>query len=481
MSVFSIVKASMLEGKACLLKYALYQLKNRKSYLILGSLLVLLTLCVTSLYYLNRPYAETTADTSGYLAVVNQLSLYGNPLNAFRLPVYPLFILIVCALTGRGNLLAVSIVQGGLFVLTALEFYILVAFIFRRSWLAFLVSLVVGTNVILIAYSKPIMTEGLALWLLTTNILITIYILRTWNLRLLKVQAIFLVLLLFTRPEWLLLPLLLVCYLLFLSRDHLLFKPLMKRAIIVCSVLYALIGVYVASNAIVNHYVGLTTVENMNLVGKVIQYRMYNEATPEYASTQRIIARYAEHGQTSPYKILGAEPELAVNNAQPVSDFARSIILNHPVEFIAKTVPLLLPSLIDYYPVSIIPPPPSASKSLYAPSAAILAWLLSVHRSVYACNGLFPLCALPWLLLLCSRWGRKQMVVQAMSLVVLIALTGIIITALGGYYMTDDMRVHIVFDPLIILTVWGTLLYSLGIATTYCWKTISGYRSKTLA
>jgi hypothetical protein len=141
----------------------------------------------------------------------------------------------------------------------------------------------------------------------------------------------------------------------------------------------------------------------------------------------------------------------------------------------------LLPSLIDYYPESIIPPPPSASKSLYAPSAAILAWLLSVHRIVYTCNGLFPLCALPWLVLLCSRRGRKQMVVQAMSLVVLIALTGIIITALGGYYMADDMRVHIVFDPLIILTVWGTLLYGLGIVTTYCWKTISGYRSKTLA
>lgn len=446
------------------IKWILSKIGNARSYFLFGSCVVLLTLLVTTLYYLNRPYVEVGADTPGYLAVVNQMRLNGNPLNVFRLPIYPLFILLICALTGRDNLLAVGIVQGCLFVLTAAEFYALVALIFRRGWLAFIISVLVGTNVILLSYSKPIMTEGFSLWLLTTSVLIAITLMHTWNLRLVWTQTVFLLLLIFTRPEWVIYPLLILGYTLCAARHHAFMRHLLRKVLTACCILYVLIGSYVAANIIMNHYVGLTSVENMNLIGKVIQYRMYNEAIPEYQSTARIITRYVEHGQTSPYQILGKEPELAVNNAQPVGDFARSIILRHPLEFVLKTIPFLGSSLVDYIPVSIVA---GAGTSIHGPYGNVIAELTSIYAVLYRSNALFPLCALLWLVLLCFRSTRKYRLVQVMGLVVMTVLWGIVITALGGYYLTDEMRVHVVFDPLITLTVWGTFFYGLELIVSY--------------
>lgn len=446
------------------IKWILSKIGNARGYFLFGSCVVLLTLSVTTLYYLNRPYVEVGADTPGYLAVVNQMRLNGNPLNVFRLPVYPFFILLISALAGRDNLLAVSIVQGGLFVFTAAEFYVLVALVFRRSWLAFIISVLVGTNVILLSYSKPIMTEGFSLWLLTTSILIAITLMHTWNLRLVWTQTVFLLLLIFTRPEWVIFPILLFGYTLLVARQHIFLRPLLRSVLTACCILYFLVGSYIAANVIVNHYMGLTSVENMNLIGKVMQYRMYNEAPPEYQSTARIIARYVEHGQTSPYQILGKEPELAVNNAQPVGAFARSIILRHPLEFVLKTVPFLGSSLVDYIPVSIVD---GVGTSIHGPYGNVIAKLTSLYAVLYRSNALFPVCALFWLILLGFRSTRRHRLVQVMGLVVMTVLWGIVVTALGGYYLTDEMRVHVVFDPLITLTVWGTILYGLGLMVSY--------------
>jgi hypothetical protein len=54
-----------------------------------------------------------------------------------------------------------------------------------------------------------------------------------------------------------------------------------------------------------------------------------------------------------------------------------------------------------------------------------------------------------------------------MGFITLVVVYALVITTLGGYYETDYMRVHIVFDPQIILLVWGSLglgVYQLGAA-----------------
>ena len=187
-----------------------------QKYTFWGSMVLVLAIIVTVCSFLNYPHPITTADTGSYFVSVRQLQATGNPVHPWRLPVYPLFIVLIYAVSGHGNLMAVSIVQGALFVLTALEFYILAALILKRGWLAFLISLFVSTNLILLSYSKPIMTEGLSLWLLTTLVLCANYFAKTLQVSMLWLLAICMLLLCFTRPEWLFFPIFLYVYLFFL-------------------------------------------------------------------------------------------------------------------------------------------------------------------------------------------------------------------------------------------------------------------------
>ena len=107
-------------------------LRSQK-YTFWGGIVLVIAILVTVCSFLNYPHPITTIDTPSYFASVRQLQATGNPVNSWRLPVYPLFIVLMYAVAGQGNLMAVSIVQGALFVLTALEFYILTALILKRG------------------------------------------------------------------------------------------------------------------------------------------------------------------------------------------------------------------------------------------------------------------------------------------------------------------------------------------------------------
>jgi len=108
----------------------------------------------------------------------------------------------------------VSVAQAILFILATLELYVLALFVLRYAWMALLVCLLVGTNLALLSYVKPIMSEALALWLLISLALAIVIFLRTLRIPLLWVVALSTLLLFMTRPEWIYLPILLsVCLL----------------------------------------------------------------------------------------------------------------------------------------------------------------------------------------------------------------------------------------------------------------------------
>ena len=431
--------------------------KENRASLYLGLALFLITGCITLVYYLSTPLVEITADTPGYLNALHQLQTTGNPVNAFRLPTYSLFLLLVYALTGQGNLMAVSIAQGLLFLCATLELYLLTLLITRQKWIAFCVGLLVGTNVILLSYIKPIMTEGLSLWLLMTILLGSVLFLRTLRYRFFWLASICTLFLLFTRPEWIFLPCLLFPYLLIRTRKRLAFRAVLLRMLSAFLVIYLCIGGYIMANKWVNDIASLSTVSNLNLIGKMIQYHMQDE-TPYNPSLSRIYDQFMREGETSPYQILDKAPELRAHNAQASADFARAIILHHPVQFFLDSLPLFFTSLYHYYPVGLLQTQPQAA----GPYAPFVYALLSFQQMLYTMNILFPLCALCWLICCCYRKTRHSFCVLDMGFIALVVIYAVVITTLGGYYESDYMRVHIVFDPLITLVIWGTL--GLGIS-----------------
>lgn len=423
------------------------QAEERLLSLYVGIFLFLIIICVVFVYYGNAPFVERGPDTPGYLAAAYHLQITGIPVDYFRLPTYSFFLLGIYALAGQNHLMAVSAAQGILFVCATMEIYFLTLLVTQRKWLAFCVGLLVGTNIILLYNVKLIMTEGLSLWLLTTIIFSIILFLKNRRPLFLWISSACLLLLIFARPEWVPFPCLLFLYVILSTRKKL---PMWKVILPVASslaVMYLLIAAYIYANARINHLASLSVVSNMNLIGKVLQYRMQNQ-TPYDPYLSHIYDSYVRQGQISPYYITYHVHGLNDNYAQASAHWAENIILHHPVEFLVKSIPPFFTSLYYYPPFST----PIAHGKFFSGINA----LLQVHVFLSITNILFLPCALIWIILCCHRKTRHIFSIQAMGLLALTVTYALIITTLGGYTDGDYLRVHVVFDPLITLVVWGS-------------------------
>ena len=414
-----------------------------------GIVVCIITIITITCLYLNYPQPVRDADTGSYFPSVQQLQQYWNPVHPWRLPGYPLLIVLVYALAGQNNLMAVSCVQAALFVLSVLEIYAIAILLLKRVWIACVVSLLLGTNVLLLCYVRAIMSEGLALWLLTTLALLMMGYLRTKRLRYFWLTMLLHLLLLFTRPEWVLLPVI-TCVFLFAIEKRTHWRRLFWHSVLALSMIYLLVGGYIAINATQNHYTGLSFVTNMNLMGKILQYGMQDEAPPEYTKEVQVIDSFIRHGNRDPYQILAVIPSLGNNHAAGAATMSITIMLHHPLEFLWKSVPYLFSTLTVYYHSNKDP-------VVGAPFYPFLSLLHTFNRVFYNTNALFPLCGLFRMVLLFRR-TRHSLQVLGMAFVVLIVAYGDIITTLAGYFDWDYIRFHTVFTPLMMLTIWGTLL-----------------------
>lgn len=414
-------------------------------YLFFGAILFLTTTLLVARYYTNTPRPEPLPDTWSYLYAVDRFQQHGQLVNFWRLPGYPLFIVGVYALLGQGNLGGVSLVQAMLFVLAAIEIYILCILVLKRTWIAFLVGSLVGLNTPLLSFVKPIMSEPLALWMVVSLALACVFFLSTLQARRLWLVTLCLVLLMFTRPEWIFLPLPLFGYLLLVALWRGRARRLLLHALASVFLLYALLGGYIYINATQNHLGGLTSIEDINALGKVLQYNMQDEALPQYAHVSKILDGYVHQGIKDPYVVLAREPSITVELA---GEYGRSTIERHPVEFLIKSVPFFFSSLTFFYEET----PPNVHFSRY------INWIDAVFQRLYLLNIGFPFCAEIWLVLLFWRRTRELRMIQMMGSIVLLSLYGLLSLALGTYRTYDYMRLHTLFDPLTILIMWATIL-----------------------
>ncbi|GCE24080.1 hypothetical protein [Dictyobacter kobayashii] len=421
-------------------------------------LLTILTGTVVIAFYANHPRAELLPDTWSYLYVADRIANTGQLVNTWRLPIYPLFISTIYAIAGQGNIEAVSSAQAILFILATLEIYTLAALIFQRRWLAFILGLLVGANLTLLSYVKPLMSEGMGLWLLTSLVLTTLLFMKTFRRRLLWLIAFWMLLLFMTRPEWLYLPPLLFAYILLLAswKHHL--RRLLPHALAALLVLYSIVGGYIFINATQNNFVGTTWITNINLLGKVLQYNMQDHSdpsNPQYVAITHMLDSDGKKNIHDPYFIMGRQPAFFADNLSTIAKYSEYIILHHPKTFILKTVPLFFSSLTAYAQESGI-----TTTAIFAHPLSIL------HQAsyiFYSSNGLFPLFALFWLALFCFKRYRQKPIVQIMGLLILICIYGIVLTTTGGYRDYDYMRIYVLFDPLLIIIIWGTLLGGLAL------------------
>jgi 4-amino-4-deoxy-L-arabinose transferase-like glycosyltransferase len=414
-----------------------------------GVVVALLTTVAVLLYYLNKPGLELDPDTPTYVTVAQYYATKGWGIDVVRLPGYPILMWLVFKFAGANNLGAMQITQAALFVVATVELYVLLCLIQQRIAIAVVVALLVGTNLIMLSYVKAILSEGLELFLVVNLALAIIwYLQRPGWLRLWVIAGIALALFM-TRPEWMYFPALLFPFLFLVACWQGKWRQVLPHALAALILLYVVLGAYIHSNWETNQCNCVTYVQNINLLGKIMQYHMQNEAPPQYAAMARLVNRFVSRGDVDPWDVKRSNYAPAMlNGYELMGTYSQAIILHHPVEYVLKSVPVGVSSLATTAPFKPI--------HTHGPNATLLDKLQGFSMLILSSMILFPIVALFWWVWLLRRRKAASLLVLGMAALSLMGLYGFAVTTLGGYVYYP--RLHTPFDPLMIAVVWGSLL-----------------------
>lgn len=422
-------------------------------YLVWGGALLALTSLVALCYYANLAVPGVDPDTPAYLGQAHHILDAGRFVDPARLPGYPTLIALVFLFTGRVNLGAVSTLQAILYVLATLELYAALCLVVRRAWVAALIALPVAVNTHLLSYVHPILSEGLALFLVTTLALALVIFLRWPGSRSLWGVTGALLALFLTRPEWMYLPIPLFAVLLVFAARHGLSRRLLPVAAVALGVLYGTLGGYVVLNRVENSCTCVTYISNLNLLGKVMQYRMEREAPPRYDHVTRLVTAHLARGDADPWNVIREDyPPLKRDYYALAGDYSLAIIRAHPVEFVAKSAPVVAATLTTVNPFRPIDPGGPFAPPLLLLNAGIELLMRFGLR-------FFPLLGVGWLVWALWPWHEARrasspLVAEAMGLLTLLGGYGLTLTVFGGYVYFARLRAP--YAPLLLTVVWGS-------------------------
>jgi hypothetical protein len=295
---------------------------------------------------------------------------------------------------------------------------------------------------------RPLLSEGLALFLLATLALALVLALRWPGARTYWGVTLALLALFLTRPEWIYLPIPLFAVLLLLAWRHGQLRRLLPTVALALGLLYGTLGGYVILNRVQNDCACVTYISNVNLLGKVMQYRMEREAPPQYAAMTQLVSAHVARGDADPWNVIREDyPPLHRDYFALAGEYSSAIIRAHPVEFVAKSGPVADATLTTVNPFL----PIDSQGPFAAPLLAINAAITTLMRKLLP---LFPLLGAAWLLWM-LWWRRKPSVLtDAMGFFALLGGYGLALTVFGGYVYYARLRAP--YTPLLLIVVWGS-------------------------
>jgi hypothetical protein len=268
-----------------------------------------------------------TQDTPSFLTAAHRIIHHGNPVDAMRTPGYPLLL----ALTGESPRVAM-VAQAVLFVLSAVGVAFLAQRATRRWWAGLVTGVYFSASSYQLEWLRTIGSEMLAIFLLTAVacFAVTFRPSRLWP------SAGVVCVLVFTRLEFVLLPVLLLVLILvgrYGRRTNL-------QAVAAAAGIYALLAVYAAANGAMNGYTGISVVSPINQFGKVLQYRMRDEdVTARYPRTAAAVEEYlaGPDAESGPYTLALRRPWIAADHWKIAGDYAAAMVRARPVEFLVES------------------------------------------------------------------------------------------------------------------------------------------------
>ena len=300
----------------------------------------------------RHPLAFQLPDSPSYISLGSLLLAHpslSNLFDAYRTPGYPVALAVIGGVQGQVAGDGVVFVQAGLMVLTAFELYVLTFGLTGSSIAAGLAGFIFATNVRLLDWERLIMTEALAIFLVATTVLAF----WQWMRHRRRVWAVGFtaasILAVLTRPSLIYLPICLV--LLLVAGDR---KRWLPAALLGAAIYAPLLGYGIVNDRLHPH-AGLSAISNINLLGKVLEYRMQGEGDPGRFPTLWQGITNLPKGDADPYHILQANPQSMGPDYWDAYRFSQDIVLSHPIEYVEKSAGDLVQEWLAV-PYAYIPP-----------------------------------------------------------------------------------------------------------------------------
>lgn len=402
--------------------------------LALGALVLLAQLVLLA----SHPPIPGGPDSDEYLAAAHNILVHGHFADPLRTPGYPLLLAIIFLLRGTQDLTAVVFVQAGLLLAATFELYLLAVRLSRRVWLACALAALFGANLLVIDWEYSIRPEALAIWTLITLFLLIERLLVALRTRTLLAVAALLFCAIMVRPVDILLPALLALALsariLWTGATRRHRREQIVRVGAMALMVYALTAGYVLYNGATTGYAGLSEASNVNIFGKVIEYRLQDlPVSPPLTPLQRATAQFVEAKGPGEWSIRGQPWAFAqqygytTDHYAPLAAYGQYVALHYPERYLPLT---LREGVMDWL----------AGPPVYAPWHQWLASraLYALSRLVFQAYLLLPLLAV--LLLLHLRQHPRDHVTFLLLLLLATLTLAIALAAVGCYDEAPRLR-----------------------------------------
>jgi len=311
-------------------------------FLIAAFIIFVLSLFVKLSYFNSLQKVLMFPDSYEYLSAAEKIKSLNVEIS--RVPGYPVFLLATRVVfrfmkTETGIFIAQAIMSsvGAVLLLKA-------GFLLFKSRIASVsVCLIYIFHSAVFSWDFLILTESMSMFLII--LLVLLFALYSYTRHRMYLLFLYMtcIVLMFTKPFYIFLPVLLSGVLIFQSmvaKDTKDIKRVLALSIIGPAVAYSIVAAYSYVNYRQNGYFGISNVSAINRLGKVLQYDMYS-----LGENEKIVSLIENEMKTNG----GAKPVPAEfikkhglddNNYSELREFLNSIIKKHPLLFVKKTVEL---------------------------------------------------------------------------------------------------------------------------------------------
>jgi len=282
----------------------------------------------TSLFWLNwKIEPSIRIDSDLYIKLADQMSSFNPSLLTHRTPLMPLFIAVVKKFLGLRGIVIVQMLFGAGSILLVNKIVLKIS---KNQVLAGLTALILAFDPLVISYQPAIMSETLGLFFLMLFFYLHLQLFNKLTKKRLILTVINDLLLIISRPVFIILPIGIHIYHLISSRR---IKIKIKRKFIMAAIAVNclfLMG-YQSINYYYNGFFGMTVISQINLLGKIIQYGylekiVIDSSTPK--DVNKILFAYQDNPkEKSPYSLLlKSHPNIhssltLTNTLQPVTQY----------------------------------------------------------------------------------------------------------------------------------------------------------------